>query len=271
MRGQFRFEEDHVYKMPVHFGGEPFFPVRTVYGDMTAIAVSFETEMGELARIIPEDFEITDPAVNVQFANCRDVDWLSGGEYRLIQFSVPVRFCGEDEEIEGEYPLVIWENKACPIIGGREEDGMPKIFADIASERRVGDRWFTLASYECSTFLSLEFNRGRELFGRELDEINRGGKMNYFGWQYIPNLGRGGAALSRPTLYPQEMKAHQGWIGEGAIEWTVYPPEHNLLQAKIVASLAGLPVVKYRGGMMLKGAARLNVGDSRVLSGGGQV
>lgn len=270
MKGQFKFEEDYVYKMPVHFGGEPFYPVRTVYGDMTAISVSFETGAEDLARFIPEVFEITDPLVKVQYSNCRDVDWMSGGEYRLIQLSVPVRFCGEGEELEGEYPLVIWENKACPIIGGREEDGMPKIFADIASERRVGDRWFTLASYECSTFLSLEFNRGREFFGRELEEINRNEKINFFGWRYIPNLGRGGAALSQATLYPQEMKVHQGWMGEGAVEWIPTPPERNPLQARIIASLAGLPVERYRGGMMIKGTARLNVGDSRVLSEGRQ-
>ena len=58
MRGKFVFNDDCVYKMPVHFGGDPFYPVRTVYGDMTCIAVSFETEADAVLRLVPEDFEL---------------------------------------------------------------------------------------------------------------------------------------------------------------------------------------------------------------------
>ncbi|GAB1399135.1 hypothetical protein MASR1M66_05870 [Aminivibrio sp.] len=54
---------------------------------------------------------------------------------------------------------MVWENKACPIIGGREEDGVPKIFADIACERHVKD--LVPSGYECNTFLSLTFIGGR--------------------------------------------------------------------------------------------------------------
>ncbi len=133
MRGKFVFNDDCVYKMPVHFGGDPFIPVRTVYGDMTGITLSFETAPESLLALLPEDFELLEPKVNVQFANAREVDWMSGGEYRLIQASSPARYLGNAEELEGEYVFVIWENKACPILGGREEDGMPKIYADIAS------------------------------------------------------------------------------------------------------------------------------------------
>lgn len=265
MRGLFRFEENHSYKMPVHFGGVPFYPVRTTHHDMTCICVSYETEMEALARFVPEDFEILEPVVNVQFANSRDVEWMSGGEYRLIQFSTPARYEGNDEGLTGEYILVIWENKTCPIIGGREEDGMPKIFADIACERHAGDKWFTHAAYECSTFLYLELDRGRELFGREIQDMNKGGATNMFGWRFIPNLGRGGAALSHASLYPQEATVSRGWVGEGSIKWTVPAPEHHPQQYGIIASLAGLPVVRYRDGVMLKTSHRLNVGDSRIL------
>ena len=92
MKGKFRLEDDLVYKMPVHFGGEPFYPVRTVYGDMTTISMSFDTYEDALLKIIPEGFDLMTPTVNVQFAECRDIDWMSGGEYRLIQASAPVRY-----------------------------------------------------------------------------------------------------------------------------------------------------------------------------------
>ena len=131
-RGKFKLKDDHIYKMPVHFGGDPFYPVRTVYRDMTGISIQFETDQEALLEIIPHDFELLEPVVNVQFSNCRDVDWMAGGEYRLIQVASPVRYVGNSEGLEGQYVFVIWENKTCPIIGGREEDGMPKVFADIS-------------------------------------------------------------------------------------------------------------------------------------------
>jgi len=265
MRGKFMLKDEFVYKMPVHFGGEEFFPVRTVYGDMNCISLQFETRLDSLLQLIPDDFELLEPLVNVQYANCRDVDWLSGGEYRLIQASAPVRYIGNSEMLLGEYVLVIWENKACPIIGGREEDGMPKIFADIASERHVGGHWFTAASYENNIFLTFDFQRQSELGKKEIAKLNEHARVNYFGWRYIPNLGKGGAALSHATLYPQEMTVSRAWVGEGRINWPEFPLEINLLQYKIINTLANLPALKYTSSLMMKGSAILNVGDSRPL------
>lgn len=265
MKGKFRLEDDLVYKMPVHFGGEPFYPVRTVYRDMTSISISFETDVKALLRIIPEDFDLINPTVNVQFAECRDIDWMSGGEYRLIQASVPVRYIKNTDTINGEYVLVIWENKACPIIGGREEDGMPKIFADIASLRHSADHWFSAASYESNTFLKIDMNKERELGEEELKLLNEHSKMNYFGWRHIPELGKAGAALSHATLYPQEVKFEKAWMGEGRIEWHKFDLEMNMGQFRIINTMSSLPILKYSNALMMKGSARLNVGDSRSL------
>lgn len=265
MRGQFKFQEDWVYKMPVHFGGYPFYPVRTVYGDMTGLQVGFETDPEKLLPLIPEDFELLKPQVNVQYANCREVEWMAGGDYRLIQVTAPVRYIGNSEGLVGEYALVVWENKACPIIGGREEDGVPKIFADIALERHNGDYWFTAASYESVNFLKLDFRKTGEMSEGEIAEANKNPKINLFGWRYLPNLGKGGATLSHATLYPQEATIRQGWTGEGTVTWTEVTPEQHPLQWKIINTLAGLPVVGFTGATMMKTTARLNVGDSRIL------
>ena len=265
MRGKFRIREDYVYKMPVHFGGDAFASVRTVYGDMTTIMMGFETDHEELLKLIPEDFELLQPVVHVQYANCREVDWMSGGEYRLIQLSSPVRYEGNSEGLEGEYPLVIWEDKACPIIGGREEDGMPKVFADIAVERHSGDHWFTSASYECNTFLALDLDRKEELGPGELARLNENPRINFFGWRYIPRLGKGGASLSHATLYPQEATMIRAWRGDGRVRWHPFTLEMNLIQFKVISALSQLPVLRYLPALMTKGSARLNVGDSRTL------
>lgn len=265
MRGQFRFQKNYVYKMPVHFSGFPFYPVRVTHGDMTAILVEFETDESALVRFIPEDFELLRPVVAVQFANFRDVEWMSNGEYRLIQVSAPVRYEGNPEGLEGVYPLVIWENKACPILGGREEDGMPKVFADVASERHVGDHWFTAAGYESCNFIKMHFWKKADLDETTIGLMNQNRLTNNFGWRYLPDLGRGGASLSHATLYPQETVIEEGASGEGRIDWTELTAEEHPLQAGAISSLANLPVSGYTAAVMLKGYARLNVGDSRIL------
>ncbi|NLI96372.1 MAG: acetoacetate decarboxylase family protein [Synergistaceae bacterium] len=265
MRGRFKFQDDWIYKMPVHFGGHAFYPVRVVYGDMTCLRVGFETDPEKLLPLIPEDFELLKPRVNVQYANCREVDWMAGGDYRLIQVSAPVRYMGNSEGLVGEYALVVWENKTCPIIGGREEDGVPKIFADIAMERHNGDHWFTAASYESVNFLKLDFQKKGEMSEEAIAEINKNPKVNLFGWRYLPNLGKGGATLSHATLYPQESTVKQAWTGEGAVTWTKVAPDEHPLQWTIINTLADLPVLKVADAMMMKTVARLNVGDSRIL------
>lgn len=56
----------------------PFYPVRVVYGDNTVICVDYETDENALLSYIPEDFELKEPVVSVQYTNCRDVDWMIG-------------------------------------------------------------------------------------------------------------------------------------------------------------------------------------------------
>ncbi|HOR42596.1 MAG TPA: acetoacetate decarboxylase family protein [Atribacterota bacterium] len=265
MKGKFKFKDDFVYKMPVHFGGNPFYPVRTVYHDMTSISIEYETDQNMLLEYIPEDFDLSAPVVKVQYNNSRDIDWMAGGEYRLIQVTVPVKYLGNSEEITGEYALVIWENKTCPIVGGREEDGVPKVFADISSERHYENRWFTSASYDSNTFLKIDFFQREELSKEDVEELNKNSKINLFGWRYLPNLGKGGAALSQATLYPQESFVKQVWTGEGSLVWNELKPEEHPLQWYIIKALAGLPIVKYLYAIKAKASAQLNVGDSKIL------
>ena len=53
--------------------------------------------------------------------------------------------------------------------------------------------------------------------------------------------------------------------GEGSIEWLKFDPEMNMLQFRIISEMSRLPILKYERAMMLRGYARLNVGDSRSL------
>ncbi len=254
----FKFSETANYAMPAHFGGYEGQPQPATYRDVTSIMVTYETDRGMVAQYIPEGFEITQSVVSIQYAMCRAVDWLAGGAYNLITVGVPVAYAHDRERLEGLYVLVIWENKTAPILAGREQTGMPKIFADIEDHHQLGDRVFTNASYEGSAFLRMDLQKTKQLSPEELTLLNQqSSKVNLFGWRYIPNTGRPGAALSHATLFPQEFPYAEAWLGEGRVHWEAPTPEQHPTQAHIIQALSQLPIKAYRDCMMTHGGAVL--------------
>jgi len=262
----FKFSEQCNYLMPAHFGGYEGQPVPNTYRDVTSIVVSYESDADMLTRYIPGAFELTRPVVNVQYAMCRAVDWLAGGGYNLITVSVPVVYARDVEHLEGLYVLVIWEDKTAPILAGREQSGMPKIFADIEDLHLLSDRVFTHASYEGSAFLRMDLRKTSQLGPEELATLNQQlGKVNAFGWRYIPNTGRPGAALSHATMYPQEYPFTAAWHGEGRVHWEAPTPEQHPTQAHIIQALSRLPIKAYRDCLMTEGGVVLRNDIARPL------
>jgi len=242
----FKFSENSTYQMPAHFGGQEGPPRSQTYHDITMIAISYETDRDALAQYIPEAFQLTQPVISIGYAMNRGVDWMAGGTYNVIGINVPVTYVHGRESMEGLYALVMWENKTCPILGGREQTGIPKVFANIEDHHQLGDRLFTNASYEGSTFLRMDFQKTAKMTAEELSALNQqSGKLNWFGWRYIPNTGRPGAALSHATLYPLEMIYTAGWRGNGKVRWEALTLEQHPTQAHIIRALSQLPIKAY--------------------------
>ena len=245
MRGKFTFKENYLYHMPVHFREEAQDQmIDTLYGDVFMLMADMTTDMDLLAQFVPQEFEILAPVVNVQYSNCRRVDWMSQGEYRILQFAVPVAYLGNDEGLTGLYPLVLWEDKAEPILTGRENTGMPKMFADISIERCWESHWFIRASHEGSTFVKFDFWDGEAVGAEEILAMNQANPSgNAFGWRYIPNVSGGGAALSHAVLYPAASQVHEMWRGKATITWTGFEYWDNIIQASIIEKLSSLPIL----------------------------
>lgn len=266
MKGKFRFKEGYTYNMPVHFRETPVEKANPVYRDVFVISVDITTDMDALAKFIPGDFEIMRPVVNIQYSDCRDVDWMSHGNYRLIQFGVPVRYLGNDEGLTGLYQLVLWEDKAEPMLTGRENTGQPKMYADLSAPRRWEDRWFVRASYEETTFLKLDFFEKGAAGEDELAAVNKNlRRVNTFGWRYITKIGAAGAALSHAVLNRSEALAEALWYGEAAITWTEYDWWENLIQCHIIAGLSSLPMFTFENATRMISRMSLLNTESRAL------
>lgn len=262
----FKLERGFTYSMPAHFGGGKFDPEVKLTQKATTMLISYETDQELLENHIPEVFELLAPEVQVIFSEFREINWMLGGHYNLIDVSVPVRFNGKKDELEGKYPLVVWENNTTPILGGREQTGIPKIYADIEDLHILKPHYATTASFNGNTFLNMNFEATGELTGDEFEQVKALSlNLNTIGWRYIPKIGAPGAELSQFILYPQGMEVEKAQLGNGSLKWTELAPMQNPSQFNIINSLAALPVKDITGAMLSGGMATLRAFGASVI------
>ena len=258
--------------MPVHFGrgdyfgGGMFDPSFVVTQKATGILISYETDRQMLENYVPEVFDLLEPKVNIAYNLFTEINWMHGGAYNLLDVSVPVRFHGKKDTLDGSYPLVTWENRTAPILGGREQTGIPKIYADIENLHVQRPHYHGSASSRGSTFFSLSFEETGQITGTDLDAARVLCKSaNVIGWRWIPKVGKPGAELSQFILYPQGLDIDTGFVGRVSMRWIEQSPMQYGFQFWIVNQLAALPIKKVFDAYLFHGGSRLNPLGARVL------
>ena len=262
----FRLDHDSMYLMPAHFGGDRFDPSYQARQKATRLAVTFETDCADLERYIPEELELLAPEVEVALNQLTEINWLAGGHYNLVSVSAPVRFAGDVDRVDAPYALVVWENRTAPILTGREQTGVPKIFADIEDLHICRPHYATSVSYEGNTFLSMMFEAQSPLTGADLERAKATfGSLDSIGWRYIPKVGAPGADLSQFILFPQAMDVDSVCAGTGTLTWTELSVMQNPRQHQIIRALASLPVKRVIGSMLAEGEIILRGAEAQVL------
>ncbi|PIE91909.1 acetoacetate decarboxylase [Bacillus fungorum] len=268
----FKFNENKTYLMPPWFGGLAFDPNYSYrINDLVSITFTFTTDGNRLANYLPKGFELLTPELTISYQQLRQVEFLFGGSYNLISIQVPVRFHGKRDQLEGSFPLVIWENNTIPIIAGREQTGMPKIYADIQDLHIPSHKkYFTNASFLGNTFLQLEMVQTQPIRGQQLEQIKAGNvNQSVLGWRYIPKVGAPGAELSQPVLYPQSIHVKNAWEGKGNVQWAKLGREYTNKEVisyyNIIKQLAELPVYNSGPAIMIQGVGFLKPYAGRVL------
>ena len=90
------------------------------------IVLRFRTEPSAVRPLVPNGIEVTEnPVVSVVCSEYKGVAHLAGNGYRRSALAVSARFCGERDELEGDFVLVAFLDRALPVIMGRELEGMP--------------------------------------------------------------------------------------------------------------------------------------------------
>lgn len=110
----------------------------------TIMTVLFKTSGTLLRNLLPNDryyFESKDTVAKASLSleSLQNMAWLGGGGYELLALYIHgVCYKGSDGRVrKGNYCPIMFENLADPIVTGREELGIPKVFSDIEMSKNA--------------------------------------------------------------------------------------------------------------------------------------
>lgn len=254
-------ESDKVYMMPAHFGGRVPDGQPAIYDETRAVTVFYESDAAALQSLLPSGFELDRPEIMVSMMENRGVRWMGGEPYNIVAVNVAARW--KKDELPGWFSLVVWENKTAPILSGREQTGVPKIFGEVEMIREYPDASArTWAHYGGHTFCEFCVENIVEADGEVAAMVQRDfGRMNWFGHRFIPKTNQCGGELSQAVLFPQEFEITRIRTGTPDLSWSPTPLHKNPTQAHIIATFASIPVQKYSRPAVLMDAKAVLRGD----------
>lgn len=199
------FKPNHYYRMPTHFGpslgprqglnSRRFACIDTP--DDTVFMATFKADKSQLEQLLPPGFSLRQPyTVTFDFSFITNIEWLAGRGYNTFGVTIPATYNGEQEIVHGDLMLVIWENKADPIITGREDLGFAKIYCEIPEPQIIGNDIICRASWDGFEFAALKLSGLVDTKPEDLPSEPAGvepsqGSLHY---KYIPKTGCPGEA-----------------------------------------------------------------------------
>jgi acetoacetate decarboxylase len=263
-------DESKVYMMPLIMGGLYAQDNRPglVYSRVETLILQFRTERNAVRSLVPDCYDIGEEPIGVvTFGDYDGVDFMSGEGYRIASFGVSASFNGDEDHEEGQYILVMCEDKTIPILGGREQLGVPKIFADI-SPIRIQEK----GSLRCQASLW-----GHLLFSLEVapqkkqNAVVRAAsnlEFNKYPWlcyKYIPCFD-GPPDASYPTVVWNTVKIDELWMGKaGEIHFGEAGNNDISYISGVIQALKSLPVLSVVRTIRVRGSAVLENSKCRRL------
>lgn len=172
-------------------------------GSTDLYSVYIKSSKQYLSKLLPPGFEVDDrvePHFKIEPMLLNKLPWLAGRSYKTIGFLIPTVYRGK-ETVRGYYEAILFENLHEPILTGREELGVAKVFSDITVEESDDKTTFTMSWDGCKWFemtvKDLQPTTSPHIFGAPLQQD---GVLHY---KYIPRTGEWGKAdVEYATLFP---------------------------------------------------------------------
>lgn len=274
------------WRMPISFGPFPG-PRQTLEGKpktgtgstFTTASVKFKTSRTVLQNLFPSvSFRFKSPGT-VAYASfsqttLNKMEWLGGSGYRHLGLYVHgVQYVQRSGEVlDGTFLPILFESLTDPIISGREELGMPKLYCSIDVWRRTTS-FRIQAGWQGAHFghITLE---GLSPTDPADDKGSIGGEddQGIFLYKYIPRVGeRGKADVEHATFVPHAQeakvvpsrvlkvhKATSASVSFDPLDWEALPTLHH-----VISRLAEVPVYEIVGGKVVEGMGVPDVSSAR--------
>jgi hypothetical protein len=262
-----------MFRMPVGFGPSAG-PRRGPEGDRfeaetsvrtLSCEMSFSTDPAMLAALLPPAFELRgDPVVTVVAGYHSEIAWLAGRGYNTFGVYIPATHRGE-VRTPGSFNAVLWENLTDPILTGRDELGIPKIYAEIPPLAVTGiNRYVATASW-----LGYEFARLEIQLEARIESETAIPADPILAYKYIPRTGSPGEAdCEYAIVVPSDDPSRRTldcWQGSGSVTFLEATWRDLPTQFHIANKLAALPILELRPGRMTSSTGQKDLSDTHPL------
>lgn len=249
---------------PLWKGGIPQFN----YLSTEVIALQYLSDSNAITSLLPACYKCgKEPLVTVFFGYHNGINFMAGGGYRIAAVHVSARFDGNQDHLEGDYILIMFENDTWPIIGGREDLGVPKLHADIPLPKTI-----TGGNLRCEVSLWGHFLFSLELSSPKVQNrivrlaANKLVNSRYWmGYKYIPSLD-GPPDADYPTITKNDTKIKELWFAKSGGLAYGDAGLYDIAQIKyLIDALKTLKIKKVTRALHFKGSAILRYDLSRRL------
>lgn len=281
------------WRMPTAFGPFPG-PRQDAYGrslqeglqrTFSTVSVKFKTSRTYLETLFPNSsFRFKSPSsvcqASISMTELDNMAWLGGNGYRHIGLYIHgVEYVKKDgSTIPGTYMPVLFESLTDPIVSGREELGMPKLFCDVDVHRRGGSVRVA-ASWRGAKFIDLAVTDLKEDDpASEAGTIGGEADHGILVYRYIPAVGRPGVADAEYAVvvpHAEEepkatvkkvLRAPVGGQGKKAgakididgLDWEALPTLHH-----VAGALAQVPIYEIVSAKVVEGTGVPDVSAAR--------
>lgn len=281
-------------RMPVAFGPFPG-PRQDHLGNprdwknstFSTTSIKFRTSRTLLENLLPPQFKFVSADSNCyatfSLSALGNLEWLGGNGYNHFGLYIHgVQYTKNDgDKIIGTYLPVLFENLADPIISGREELGMPKVFSSL-DVTKSGDNWGMTAGWMGSNFLNISLTGiGAETSSSEVQHPGApppAKEEGLFFQKYIPttassdNKERDQSDANYISFLSNDkeakafrqiehtLRAKRAEVKLDALDWKKLPTLHHIvkrLEEIPIYEILEAKVVEGRGGSDVKGVERL--------------
>ena len=269
----YAFQPGRLYRAPTHFGPAPGPRQRPDGGrwenrdspHVLTAWLTLRTGPERLAAHLPPGFEPDpDPRLFIELRELRELDWLAGRGYNILHLALAV--VHRDTGRAGRLSACVLESRADPIITGRDELGIPKMFADVTPLEFDGDRITGSASWDGFRFFDLALH---SLQPGEAGSHGPGGGP-FIHLRYVPRVGAlGEADACYPVLGAVEdgrARLLRSLIGRGGARFHRASFEQLPTLFHIVNALVGFECVEVVGAGLCETRGRSDHASLRALA-----